>query len=108
MNNFERGQDPRAALGIGITTDFHKFATVAGMRRAEPDEEDLDMSESHEFIAKWQQYDRGKWWAGYLILFRDRETKELKTFINSDYDEDEYPLDMWMAQPIWIYHFRGD
>jgi hypothetical protein len=105
---FERGQDPKSALGLGLIAKFDKFAKGAGMRRVEPDEEDLDIFANDEILAKWQQFANGNFYAGFLILFRDGADGELYTYIISDYDEDTYPLEQWMAQPIWIYHFSGD
>lgn len=105
---FVRGQDPKSSMGLGIISKFDEFAKNASMRRAEPDSEDLeDFENPEDLLAKWQQYHRGKFYSGYLILFRDDETGELSTFINSEYDEDVYPLDHWMAQPVWTYHFNS-
>jgi len=106
--SFERGQDPKSALGLGIVGKFDKFAKGASMKRTELDDEDVDIFANDEVFAKWQQFHRGKFYSGYLILFRDRDDGQLHTYINSEYDEDVYPVNHWMGQPVWIYHFNQD
>ena len=105
--SFERGQDPKTAMGLGLMTKFDEFAKNALMKRTELDEEDIDIFANDEVFGKWRQFQNGKWYAGYLVLYRDGDDNKLHTYINSDYDEDVYPLDIFLDKLAWIYHFNS-